>query len=46
VGSTDVESMTIDAGHVGLVVSSKAQQEFWPETTRWIAERSTPRPPG
>jgi polyhydroxyalkanoate synthase len=45
VGSTDVKSMMINAGHVGLVVSSKAQREFWPEATRWIADRSTPRPP-
>jgi polyhydroxyalkanoate synthase len=43
VGSKDVKSMTIKAGHVGLVVSSKAQKEFWPEATRWIAERSTPQ---
>ena len=39
VGSKDVKSMTINAGHVGLVVSSKAQKEFWPEATRWIADR-------
>jgi polyhydroxyalkanoate synthase len=44
VGSKDVKSMMINAGHVGLVVSSKAQGEFWPEATRWVAERSTPRP--
>ncbi len=42
VSSQDVKSMMINAGHVGLVVSSKAQREFWPEATRWIAERSTP----
>jgi polyhydroxyalkanoate synthase len=41
VGSKDIKSMRIDAGHVGLVVSSKAQQEFWPEATRWMAARST-----
>jgi polyhydroxyalkanoate synthase len=41
VRSTDIKSMSIDAGHVGLVVSSKAQQEFWPAATRWIADRST-----
>jgi polyhydroxyalkanoate synthase len=46
VGSKDVKSMMINAGHVGLVVSSKAQKEFWPEATRWIADRSTPRPRG
>jgi polyhydroxyalkanoate synthase len=41
VRSRDIKSMTINAGHVGLVVSSKAQKEFWPEATRWIAERSS-----
>ena len=41
VGSRDVKSMSINAGHVGLVVSSKAQKEYWPEATRWIADRST-----
>jgi polyhydroxyalkanoate synthase len=45
-GSQDVKSMMINAGHVGLVVSSKAQREFWPEATRWIADRSTPQPEG
>jgi polyhydroxyalkanoate synthase len=44
VGSKDVKSMMINAGHVGLVVSSKAQKEFWPEATRWIADRSTAEP--
>ena len=40
VGSLDVESMMIDAGHVGLVVSSKAHQALWPAAVRWLAERS------
>ena len=35
--------MTIDAGHVGLVVGGKAQKTFWPEATRWLAARSTTR---
>ena len=42
VGSRDVEAMRIDAGHVGLVVSGKAQKALWPEATRWLADRSTP----
>ena len=42
VGSQDVKSMMINAGHVGLVVGCKAQKTFWPEATRWIADRSTP----
>lgn len=40
VGSQDIKDMTIDAGHVGLVVSAKAHKTFWPEATRWLAERS------
>jgi len=42
VGSRDVKSMMIDAGHVGLVVGGKAQKAFWPQATRWLADRSTP----
>jgi polyhydroxyalkanoate synthase len=40
VGSGDVTSMGLSAGHVGLVVGGKAHQRFWPEATRWAAERS------
>ena len=40
VGSRDVKSLTIGAGHVGLVVGGKAQATIWPEATRWLAERS------
>jgi polyhydroxyalkanoate synthase len=40
VGSADVKSLTIAAGHVGLVVGGKAQATVWPEATRWLAERS------
>jgi len=43
VGSTDVKQMTLDAGHVGLAVSSKAHKSFWPGATQWIAARATPR---
>jgi polyhydroxyalkanoate synthase subunit PhaC len=42
VGTRDVQSMEIDAGHVGLVVSGKAHQSFWPAATRWLGDRSTP----
>jgi polyhydroxyalkanoate synthase len=41
VGSTDIKSMTLDAGHVGLAVSTKAHKKFWPDATQWIADRST-----
>jgi polyhydroxyalkanoate synthase len=41
VGSRDVTTMTIDAGHVGLVVGGKAQKTLWPDATGWLADRST-----
>src|SRR5579871_3923866 len=40
VRSQDIHSMMIDAGHVGLVVGGKAQKTFWPQATRWLADRS------
>ena len=43
VGSTDIKAMTLDAGHVGLAVSSKAHKSFWPAATQWIADRSGTR---
>jgi polyhydroxyalkanoate synthase subunit PhaC len=42
VGSKDVKTMMIEAGHVGLVVGGKAHKAFWPEATGWLADRSTP----
>jgi polyhydroxyalkanoate synthase len=42
VGSREVDELRIDAGHVGLVVSSKAHKTLWPAATRWLAERSSP----
>jgi polyhydroxyalkanoate synthase len=41
VRSPEVRKMMIRAGHVGLAVSLKAHRQFWPEATKWIAERST-----
>jgi len=41
VSSTDIETMGIDAGHVGLVVGGKAHKAFWPRATGWLAERSS-----
>ena len=32
---------TLDAGHIGLSVSSKAHKKFWPEATQWLADRSS-----
>ncbi len=41
VGSKDKKVMMLDAGHIGLAVSSKAHKTFWPEATAWLADRST-----
>jgi polyhydroxyalkanoate synthase len=41
VASPDVESMSIDAGHVGLVVSSAAHRALWPAAVRWLRQRSS-----
>jgi polyhydroxyalkanoate synthase subunit PhaC len=41
VGTQDVVSIGIDAGHVGLVVGGKAQRTLWPAATAWLADRST-----
>jgi polyhydroxyalkanoate synthase len=41
VRSKDIKAMSIAAGHVGLVTSSKAHRQFWPDAANWIAERST-----
>jgi polyhydroxyalkanoate synthase len=40
VGTSEIKSITIDAGHVGLIVGSKAQSTVWSEATRWLADRS------
>jgi len=41
VGSKDIKCRTLDAGHIGLSVSSKAHKVFWPEVTQWMADRSS-----
>jgi len=41
VGSKDVKCSTLDAGHIGLSVSSKAHKKYWPEATQWLADRSS-----
>jgi polyhydroxyalkanoate synthase len=40
VGSKDIKCRMLDAGHIGLSVSSKAHKTFWPEVTHWLADRS------
>ncbi|MEX2186651.1 MAG: class III poly(R)-hydroxyalkanoic acid synthase subunit PhaC [Pirellulales bacterium] len=43
VGSRDIQHMSIDAGHIGLAVSSKAHAQLWPNAAEWLATRSTPK---
>src|SRR5437868_1531611 len=45
VGSPDVSSLGVAAGHVGLVVGGKAQRTLWPQATEWMAARSQPTQP-
>jgi polyhydroxyalkanoate synthase len=40
VGSADTTKVSIDAGHVGLVVGGKAHKSTWPQATRWLASKS------
>jgi poly(3-hydroxyalkanoate) synthetase len=35
--------MSINAGHIGLAVSSKAHAQLWPDAAMWIADHSTNR---
>lgn len=43
VSSQFVQSMSINAGHIGLAVSSKAHGQLWPDAAMWIADHSTNR---
>jgi polyhydroxyalkanoate synthase len=43
VSSKNVESMSINAGHIGLAVSTKAHRQLWPDAANWIADHSTAR---
>lgn len=43
VSSKNVESMSINAGHIGLAVSTKAHRQLWPNAANWIADHSTAR---
>jgi polyhydroxyalkanoate synthase len=40
VASTDCESISLPAGHIGLAMGSTAQRELWPRVCKWLAERS------
>ena len=41
VSSKFFHSMSINAGHIGLAVSSKAHSQLWPDAAMWIADHST-----
>ena len=43
VSSKFVSHMSINAGHIGLAVSSKAHGQLWPDAAMWIADHSTNR---
>lgn len=40
VGSSDVSTRSIKAGHIGLAVSGKAHLEMWPAAAEWLGHRS------
>ena len=41
VSSEDVMHFDRPGGHIGLVASSKAKRELWPDIAEWLAERSS-----
>jgi polyhydroxyalkanoate synthase len=43
VSSKFVQHMSINAGHIGLAVSSKAHKQLWPDAAMWMADHSTNR---
>jgi polyhydroxyalkanoate synthase len=44
VGSQDVETMSVDAGHIGLAVGRRSHRHLWPGVAMWIADRCTHAP--
>jgi len=40
VSSTDVETIEVATGHIGLSVSRVAHEDLWPRVCAWFAERS------
>ncbi|MGO8690084.1 MAG: class III poly(R)-hydroxyalkanoic acid synthase subunit PhaC [Thermoguttaceae bacterium] len=40
VSSSDRRTIKLDVGHIGLAMGTKAQEQLWPEATRWLAQRS------
>jgi len=43
VGSTDVEDVCLETGHIGIFVSSKYQKEFVPKIVQWLKDRDEGR---
>jgi polyhydroxyalkanoate synthase len=43
VGSTDVEDVCLETGHIGIYVSSKYQKEFVPKIVQWLKDRDEGR---
>jgi polyhydroxyalkanoate synthase len=43
VSSQYIQHLSVDAGHIGLAVSSKAHTQLWPDAAMWIADHSTSR---
>jgi len=41
-GSSDVRPLRLGGGHVGAVVSHRAERELWQPLSRWWAERDAP----
>ncbi|MCP3925939.1 MAG: class III poly(R)-hydroxyalkanoic acid synthase subunit PhaC [Desulfobacterales bacterium] len=41
VGSSDVENVCLNTGHIGIYVSSKYQNVFVPKITEWLSERDS-----
>lgn len=41
VSSQFVHHMSVNAGHIGLAVGSKAHSQLWPDVAMWIADHST-----
>ena len=44
VSSTDRKAIKLSAGHIGMAVGSRAQEELWPPAVQWLAERSLTTP--
>jgi polyhydroxyalkanoate synthase len=43
VASKEIKELSINAGHIGLAVSSKAHKTLWPDAAMWMADHSSVR---